>query len=177
MPTEVCIVKAMLFPVVMYACKSWADNKECTVWRTDVFELWCCRRLLRVPWTARRSNQSINLKGNQHWILFGRTDAEAPILWPPDANSWLIRKDLDAGRDWREKEKRARGWDGWIASLIQWTWTWANSRRWWGTGKSSMLQSMGLQSKHDLGDWTISKKSQRRTGTVCGTPQYVRSQG
>ena len=76
-------------------------------WHTYMpFKLWCWRRLLRVPWTARRSNQSI-LKKNQSWIFTGRTDAEAetPILWPPDVKNWLIWKDSDAGRDWGQEEK------------------------------------------------------------------------
>ena len=75
LPTKVCLVKAMAFPVVMYECESWTIKKaEC---RIDAFELWCWRRLLRVPWTARRSNQS--------WVFIGRTDVEAetPILGPP----------------------------------------------------------------------------------------------
>ena len=72
---KVHLVKAMVFPVVMNGCESWTIKKA-ERWRIDAFELWCWRRLLRVPWTARRSNQSI-LKGNQFWILFGRTDAEA----------------------------------------------------------------------------------------------------
>ena len=83
LPTKVHVVKAMVFPVVMYRCESWTTKKaECG--RIDAFELWCWRRLLGVPWTARRSNQSI-LKE----IGPGRTDAEAetPILWPPDAKS------------------------------------------------------------------------------------------
>ena len=85
--TKVHLVKAMVFPVVMYGCESWTIKKaECQ--RTDAFELWCWRRLLRVPWTARRSNQFI-LKEDQSWMFVGRTDAEAetPILWPPDAES------------------------------------------------------------------------------------------
>ena len=87
----------MIFPVVMYGCESCTVKKaECR--RSDAFELWCWRRLLRVPWTARRSNQSI-LKGNQPRIFIGRTDAEAPILCPPDANFQLIGKDPDAGKD------------------------------------------------------------------------------
>ena len=89
----------------MYGCESWTIKKaEC--WIIDAFELWCWRRLLRVPWAARRSNQSI-LKGNQSWIFIGKTDAEAetPILWPPDATKWLIGKDPDAGKDWRQEEK------------------------------------------------------------------------
>ena len=105
LPTKVHLVKAMVFPVVMYRCESWTKKKaECQ--RIDAFELWGWRRLLIVPWTARRSNQSI-LKGNQSWIFIGRTDAEAetPILWPPDAKSWLIWKDPDAGKDWRREEK------------------------------------------------------------------------
>ena len=72
--------------------------------RIDAFELWCWRRLLWVPWTTRRSNQVIP-KENQFWIFFGRTDVEAetPILWPPDAKSWVIWKDPDAGKDWRQE--------------------------------------------------------------------------
>ena len=85
-PTKVHLVKAMVFPVVMYGCESWTiKNAECR--RTDAFELWCWRRLLRVPWTLRRSNQSILKEISPDFI--GRTDAEAetPILWPPDAKS------------------------------------------------------------------------------------------
>ena len=84
LPTKVHLVKAVVFPVVMYRCESWTIKDEHQ--RIDAFELWCWRRLLRVPWTARRSNQCI-LKGNQSWIFIGRTDAkaEAPILWPPNA--------------------------------------------------------------------------------------------
>ena len=78
----------------------------------------------------------------------GRTDAEAetPILWSPDATNWLIGKDPDAGKDWRQEKKRTRGRDGWIASSTQWTWVWASSNSsWWWTGKPGMLQSIGLQ--------------------------------
>ena len=103
LPTKVHLVKAIVFPVVMYGCESWTINKaEC--WRIDAFELWCWRRLLRVPWTARRSNKSI-LQENQSWIFIGSTnaEAEAPILWSPDAKIWLIGKAPDAGKDWRRK--------------------------------------------------------------------------
>ena len=105
LPTKVRLVKAMVFPVVMYGCESWTVKKV-EHRRIDAFELWCCRRLLRVPWTARRSNQSI-LKGNQSWIFTGRTDtdAETPILWPPDVKNWLISKDRNAGKVWRREEK------------------------------------------------------------------------
>ena len=99
------IVKAMVFPVHRYGCDSWT-TKKAEHQRIYAFELWCWRRLLRVPWTARRS-KPVNPKGNQSWIFIGRTDveAEAPILWPPGAKSWLIRKDLDAGKDWRQEKK------------------------------------------------------------------------
>ena len=99
----------MVFPVVMYGCESWTIKKfEC--WRIDVFELWCWRRLLRVPWTARRSNQSI-LKEISPGVFIGRTDAEAetPILWPPDLKSWLIWKDPNAGKiEGRRRRGRQR---------------------------------------------------------------------
>ena len=87
LPTKVCLVKTMFLPVVMYGCESWTIKKaECR--RIDVFELWCWRRLLRVPWTARRSIP-VHSKGYQPWDFFGRNDAkaEAPVLWPPHAKS------------------------------------------------------------------------------------------
>ena len=84
LPTKVCLVKAMVFPVVIYGCESWTIKK--TEYRkTDAFELWCWRRFLRVPWTARRSNQSILKEISPEFT--GRTDAETPILWPPEAKN------------------------------------------------------------------------------------------
>ena len=100
--TKVHLVKAMIFPAVKYGCESWTIKKA-EHQRVDAFELWFWRILSRVPWSARRSNQSI--LGNQSWIFIGRTHAEAPILWPPDAQNWLIGKDPDAGKDWGQKEK------------------------------------------------------------------------
>ena len=96
-PTKVCIVKAMVCPVVRYVCKSWTITKA-EHQRIDTFKLWYWRRLLRVPWTTRESNQSI-LK--EIIIITGRTDAEAKalILWPPDVKSRLTGKDPDAGKD------------------------------------------------------------------------------
>ena len=93
LPTKVCLVKAMVFPVAMYGCESWTIKKA-EHWRIDAFELWCWRRLLRVPWTARRSNQSVHSEGDQSWDVFRRNDAEAetPVLWPPHEKSWLIGK-------------------------------------------------------------------------------------
>ena len=95
LPAKVLVVKAMVFLVVMYGCESWTIKKA-ERQRINAFELWCWRRLLRVLWTSRRSNQSIikeiqpvHHKGDQSWVFIGRTDAKAetPILWPPDANS------------------------------------------------------------------------------------------
>ena len=86
--TKVCLVKAMVFPVVMYGCESWTIKKsECQ--STDAFELQCWRRLLRVPWTARRSNQAILKEISPGWVFIGSTDVEAEtaILWPPDTKS------------------------------------------------------------------------------------------
>ena len=113
LPTKVRLVKAMVFPVVMYGCESWTVKKA-ERWRIDAFELWCWRRLLRVPWTARRSNPS---EGDQPWDFYRRNDAKAetPVLWPLHEKSWLIGKDSDAGRDWgkrRRGQQRMRWLDG-----------------------------------------------------------------
>ena len=98
LPTKVRLVKAMVFPVVMYGCESWTIKKA-ERRRIDAFELWCWRRLLRVPWTAR-SNQSILKEINPEYSLEGlMMEAETPILWPPDAKNQLIGKDPDAGKD------------------------------------------------------------------------------
>ena len=134
----------MVFPVVMYGWESWTIKKA-EHWRIDAFELWCWRRLLRVPWIAWRSNQSI-LKGNQSWIFIRRTDAEAEtlILWPPDAKNWLVGKDPDAGKGGRRRDDR--GWDGWMAPLTWWIWVWVGSGSWQWIGRPGMLQSMGSQS-------------------------------
>ena len=117
--TKVHLVKAMVFPVVIYGCESWTIKKaECQ--RTDSFELWCWIRLLRVPWTARRSNQSILKEISPEHSLEGlMLKLEAPILWPSDAKSWLIGKDPDAGKDWRQEEKGMTedeivGWHHWF---------------------------------------------------------------
>ena len=95
--------------------------------------------------------QPVNPKRNQSWIFTGRTDVEAPILWPSDAKNRLLGKDPVAGKDWslsqcdRGGEQCDRGWDGWMASLTQWMWVWASSGSWWWTGKPGVLQSMGSQ--------------------------------
>ena len=103
--------------------------------------------------------QPVHPKGNQSWIFTGRTDAEAEtlILWPPDEKNWLIGKDPDAGKRLKVGEGDNRGWDGWMASLTQWTWVWVSSGSWWWTGRPGMLQSMGLQRVGH--DWTIELNS------------------
>ena len=106
LPTKVHLIKAMVFPVVRYECECWTVKKaECQ--RIDAFELWYWRRLLRVPWTARKEIQPVHSKGDQPWDFFGRNDAKAetPVLWPPHGKSWLIGKASDAGRDWGQEEK------------------------------------------------------------------------
>ena len=144
LPTKVHLVKAMVFPVVMYGCESWTVKKA-DHQRIDAFELWCWRRLLRVPWTERRSNQSIlkeispggSLEGlmlKLKFQCFGhfmwRVDSLEKTLW-----CW---EELGAGREGDD-----RGWDGWMASLTWWTWVWVNSRSWWWTGRPGVLQFMG----------------------------------
>ena len=114
--TKVQLVKAMVFPVVMYECESWAIKKLSS--RVDAFELWCWRRLLS-PVDCKKI-KLVNPKGNQSWIFIGRTDAEAeaPLLRPPDAKSWLIGKDSDAGKDWRQQKRMTGdemvGWYYWF---------------------------------------------------------------
>ena len=104
LPTNVCLLKAMVFPVVMYGCESWTIKRaECQ--RIDAFELWCWRRL-ESPMDCKEV-QPVHPKGDQSWLFIGRTDTEAetPILWLPDVKNWLIRKYPDAWKNWRQEEK------------------------------------------------------------------------
>ena len=144
-PTKVCLVKAMVFPVVMYGYESWTIKKA-VCQRIDAFELWCWRRLLRVPWTARRSNQSILRETvlNIHWKDWCWSwNFNTLATWCEELTHWK--------RPWCWERVKAggegddRGWDGWMVSPTQWTWVWVNSRNWWWTGRPGMLQSMGLQ--------------------------------
>ena len=105
-------------------------HKEDECWRTDAFELWCWRRLLRVPWTARRSNQSVLQEMSPEYSLEGlmlklKFQYSGHLM----LKSQLIEKDPDAGKDWGQEEKWGTEDEGWVASLTQWTWVWANSRR------------------------------------------------
>ena len=119
LPTMLRLVKAMVFPVVMYGCESWTIKKaEC--WRIDAFWTVVLKKTLESPLDCKET-QPVHPKGNQSLMFIGRTDieAETPILWPPDAKSWLIWKDSDAGKDWRwEKtgmtEDKMVGWHHWL---------------------------------------------------------------
>ena len=115
--------------------------KKAERWRIDVFELWCWRRLLRVSWTVRRSNQSI-LKEISHWKDWN-WNSNTLATWCEELTHlrrpWCWER-LKAGG-----EGDGRGSDGWLALLTQWTWVWASSRSWWWTGRPGVLQSMGSQ--------------------------------
>ena len=143
--TKVHLVEAMVFPVLMYGCESWTVKKA-EHQRIDAFELWCWRRLLRVPWTARRSNQSIlkeispgisleemmlKLKLQYFGHLMRRVDS---------LEKTLMLEGLGAGGEGED-----RGWDGWMASLTRWMWVWVNSGSWWWTGRPGVLRFMGSQ--------------------------------
>ena len=143
--TKVCLVKAMLFPVVMYGCESWTIKKA-EHQRTDAFELQCWRRFLRVPWTARRSNQSILKEVSPEYSLEGlmlklKLQYFGHLMWRTDS----FEKTMMLGKLKVGGEGDNRGWDGWMASLTQWTWVWINSRSWCWTERPGMLQSMGSQ--------------------------------
>ena len=118
----------------VWMCK--IKKGECR--KIDAFELWCCRRL-KSPLDCKEITP-VNPKGNQSWRVIGRTDteAEAPILWGNDSSEKTLILVKIEGRN-------RRGWDGWMASLTQWTWIWAGSGSWWWTGKLGVLQSMGSQ--------------------------------
>ena len=135
MPTKVHLVKAMVFPVVMYGCESWTVKKA-ESWRIDASELWCWRRLLRVPWTARRSKQSILREINPRISLEGmmlklKLQYFVHLMRRVDS----LEKTLMLGGIGAGVEGDNRGWDGWMPSQTRWTWVWVNSGRWWWKGR------------------------------------------
>ena len=148
-----CLVKAMVFPVVMYGCESWSIKKA-EHWRIDAFELWCWRRLLRVPWTARRSNQSILKEISPEYSLEGlmlKLKLQYLATW--------FEELTHLKRPWcwerlKEREGDNRGWDGCMASLTQWIWVWVSSRNWWWIGRPGVLQSLRSQSWAVQLNWT-----------------------
>ena len=155
MSTNVYIVKAMVFPVVMYWCKS-QTIKKAERWRIDTFELWCWRRLLKVPWTTRRSNMSILKKINLKYALEGLMLKLKLRYFGHLLKSWLI-KDPDAGKDLRTREGDVREQNCWMASLTQWTSVWASSRRGEGKGSLACYSHWVTKSQTELSDWTITK--------------------
>ena len=131
----------------MYGCESWTINKaEC--WRIDVFELRCWKRLLRVPWTARRSNQS-NIKISPGCLLERlmmklKLQCFGQLMWRADSFENILMLGKTEGRR-AGAEGDYRGWDGWMVSPTEWAWFWPSSRRLWRTGKPGVLPSMGSQ--------------------------------
>ena len=136
---------AMVFPVVMYGCEKWTIKKaEC--WRIDAFKLWCWRRVLRVPWTVRRSNQSILKEISSGCSLEGLMlklilKSNTLATWYKELTQWK--------RPWcwerlkAEGEGNNRGWDGWMASPTWWTWVWVSARSWWWAGKPACCSPGG----------------------------------
>ena len=176
---------SMVFPVVMYGCASWTIKKA-EHRRIDAFELWCWRRLLRVPWTARRSNQST--KGNQSWIFIGRTDVEAetPILWPSDAKHWLIWKDPNAGKDWGQEEKGMTEDEmvGWHHQLdgheFEWTPGVGDGQRGlaccspWGHKESEMAERLNWTELNQF-DWPLERVLDKQKWVLYPCPGMVTS--
>ena len=137
------------------------DYKESWVQKNWCFCTVVMEKTLQSPLDSKEI-QPVHPKGGQSWVFIGRTDveAESPILWPPDAKSWLTWKYPDAGKDWGQKG--ITGWDGWMASPTQWTWVWVDSGSWWWTGRPGVLWFMGSQ-RVGHSDWTeVLKKMIKR---------------
>ena len=140
----------MVFPVVMYGCKSWT-MKKAERQRIDAFELWCWRRLLRIPWTARWSNQSIPKEISPEYSLEGlmlelKLQYFGHLMRRIDSFEKILMLQKIEGR----RRKGRQRWDDWMTSPNQWTWAWVNSWSWWWTGRPGMVQSNGLQRvEHD----------------------------
>ena len=149
---------AMVFPVVMYRCKSWSVKKPESQ-RIDAFELWCSRRLLRVPWTTKKSKQSILKKSilNIHWKDWCWSwNSYTLATWCKELTHWKRPWCWERFKMGGEGDKR--GWDGWMVSLTEWTGVWVNSGGWWWTGRPGVIQSTRSQRiRHDWEielDWT-----------------------
>ena len=142
----------------MYICESWT-MKKAEFWRIDAFELWCWRRLLRVPWTAMRSNQCILKEISPKYPLEGlMLKLKLKYLGHLMSRTDSLEKTLTLERVKVGGEGDNSGWDRWMASPTQWPWFWASSRSWWWTGRPGVLQSTGTQRvRHDWAtemNWT-----------------------
>ena len=180
-PTKVHIVNAMVFPVVMHRCESWNIKKaECQ--RIDAFELWCWKSLLRVPWTTRRSNQSILKAISPEYTLEGLM-LKLQYFGYLKQRANLLKKTLVLGKI--EGRRRGGQMMRWLDGITYSTdMIWASSGRWWRTGKPGVLQSMGSQSWTQLSDWTAAAiyqphnlageklNSQQHTSAITG-PQFL----
>ena len=160
----------MVFPVVMYGCESWTVKKA-EGRRIDAFELWCWRRLLRVPWTARRSNQSI-LK---------EISPGCSLEWCWSWNSNTLATSWEELTHWKRLwcweglgaggKGDDRGWDGWMASPTRWTWVWVNSGSWWWTGRPGVLRFMGSQRVGH--DWVTELNWNEKSGYRTSLNNYI----
>ena len=164
-PTTVHLVKAMVFPVVMYGCESWTIKKA-ERWRIDALELWYWRRLLRIPWMARRSNQSILKEISLEYSLEGlmlklKLQYFGHLMWRADSFEKILMLGKIEGR-------RRRGWDGWMPSPTQWTWVWVDPRSWWWKGRPGVLRFMGLQSVGQ--DWATELNWAATLASLQDTP-------
>ena len=171
----------MIFPIVMHRCESWTIKKA-EHWRLDGFELWCWRRLLRVCWTARRSNQSVLKELNPEYWLEGlmlklKLQYLGHLMWRTNS----LEKTLMLGKIEGRREEEDRGWDSWMASPTQWTWVWASSWSWWWTEKSGLLKSLGLQRVgHDWAtelNWTELNWKLDCQGQICKITSILRNLG
>ena len=170
LPTKICLVKAMAFPGVMCECDSWTVKKA-ERRRIDAFELWCWRRLLRVPWTERRSNQSILKEISPGYSLEGMM-----LKLKLQYFGHLMQRDDSFEKTWCWERLRAGGegdnggWDGWMTSLTQWTWVWVYSGSWWWTRSPGMLWFMRSQGVgHDWAtelNWTESRSLKRSSSDL-----------
>ena len=154
----------------MYGCESWTIKKA-EHWRMDAFELWCWRRLLRVPWTARRSSQSIVKEINTEYSLEGlmlklKLQYFGHLMRRTDS----LEKTLMQGKMKARGKGDDRGWEGWMASPTVWTWVWASSGSWWRTGKPDMLQSMGRK-ESDM-TWQLNNHHHHASDTVSNAYLY-----
>ena len=173
LPTKVRLVKAMVFPGVMYGCKSWTVKKaECR--RIYAFQLWCWKRLFRVPWTQEdQPNQSQRKSTlNIHWKdWYWSWSSNTLATWCKKLTHWK--------RPWcwerlrTERKAGDRGWVGWMASLTHWTWVWANSGSWWWTGRPGMLQSMGSQRVRY--DWATAQQQKMKQGDLIISSHHIQT--